>query len=123
MISTAPQSALFRAFIPPLAPSIGLSRAASDHAKDQGRSGAIGHTVTDRNDPWDRMSRYGTWQRKAAENISYGSDNARDIVMQQVIDDGMKKGFLKNLKNTETIKQIEDSHLSYILGYSSHNLI
>jgi uncharacterized protein YkwD len=67
--------------VPPLDPSIGLSRAARDHAKDQGHTGAMGHKGTDGSDPWDRMSRYSTWQRKFTENIAYGGDNARDIVI------------------------------------------
>jgi uncharacterized protein YkwD len=67
--------------VPPLYPSMGLSRAASDHAKDQGHTGAMGHKGTDGSDPWDRMSRYSTWQRKFTENIAYGGDNARDIVI------------------------------------------
>jgi uncharacterized protein YkwD len=84
--------------VPPLDPSTGLSRAASDHAKEQGHTGAMGHKGTNKSDPWDRMNRYGTWQRRAAENIAYGSDKARDIVMQQVIDDGVHdRGHRTNL--------------------------
>jgi uncharacterized protein YkwD len=75
--------------VSPLDLSMGLSRAARDHAKDLGRTGAMGHKGSDGSDPWERMSRYGPWKRKVAENIAYGSDHARHIVMQQVIDDGV----------------------------------
>ncbi len=88
--------------VPPVSPSPGLSRAAKDHAKDQGKTGKMGHTGSDGSDPLDRMNRYGMWQGKAAENIFYGSDNARDIVMQQVIDDGVHdRGHRTNMFNPE----------------------
>ena len=88
--------------VPPLDPSTGLSRAAKDHAKDQQNSGTMGHTGTDGSQPWDRMSRYGTWLRQSAENISYGSDNARDIIMQQIIYDGVHdRGHRANIFNPD----------------------
>jgi uncharacterized protein YkwD len=59
----------------------GMWLAAFDHCADMGPSGATGHTGTDGSAMSDRISRYGTWATTAGENISYGNDDALEIVM------------------------------------------
>jgi uncharacterized protein YkwD len=75
--------------IPPLNPSKGISWGARDHVTDQGSAGTSQHTGSDGSQPWDRVNRYGTWEKSIGENISYGIDKARDIVMGLIIDDGV----------------------------------
>jgi uncharacterized protein YkwD len=76
----------------------GLSYAARDHVRDMGPSGAIGHRGYDDSGSSDRANRYGKWVRKVAENIAYGSDDPREIVMRLIIDDGIKsRGHRKNI--------------------------
>ncbi len=73
-----------------LTPSRGMSRAADDHVRDQGPSGGLGHRGKDRSRAYDRANRYGRWNGKIGENISYGQDDPRDVVVQLIVDDGLR---------------------------------
>ena len=72
----------------PLEGSLGLSLGALDHAKDQGRSGKTGHEGADHSFVQQRVARYGQ-VNGCGENIMYGADTARDIVLKLVVDDGV----------------------------------
>ena len=85
---------------PLLTPSRGMSRAAKDHVQDQGPRGTSGHDSSNGASPWDRLNRYGAWSRNVGENISYGNDTGRDIVIQLLIDDGVpSRGHRENNMN------------------------
>ena len=71
-----------------LIPSKGMSRSARDHAKDQGPKGTMGHQGSDGSMPRARLMRYGAIS-VYGENISYGGETAREIIMQLIIDDGV----------------------------------
>ncbi|MDR3172371.1 MAG: CAP domain-containing protein [Treponema sp.] len=75
--------------VPLLYPEQGLSLAAKDHVLDTGKTGRVGHTSSDGSTMGGRLNRYGKWAGSAGENISYGNDRARDIVVQLLIDDGV----------------------------------
>lgn len=85
-----------------LIPSKGLSLGAAAHVIDQARSGALGHGGSDGSEPWDRMNRHGAWQYTAAENISYGNNDARGVLIQLIVDDGTPgRGHRLNIFNPD----------------------
>ncbi|MEL3908078.1 MAG: CAP domain-containing protein [Treponemataceae bacterium] len=80
----------------------GLYKAAQWFVRYQGPTGNIGH-IADTwgyEEPWDRMSRFGMYYDGCAENISYGYNTAREIVLQLLIDEGIpNRGHRRNLLN------------------------
>jgi uncharacterized protein YkwD len=75
--------------VQPLEWSKGLAGAAADHVKDQGPIGGLEHYGTDGSDPARRAERRGRWVSGMAENIAYGENPARDVVIQLLVDDGV----------------------------------
>ena len=72
----------------PLTPSQGMSLAARDHTLDTGPRGMTGHTGSDRSSMSQRLERYGRWNGRIGETISYGFNTAQDIVVQLLISQG-----------------------------------
>lgn len=70
--------------------SRGLTLAARDLVRDQGVRGLTGHQGSDGSTPFQRMERYGKWQKIAGENIAYGPDTAQAVVRDLIIDDGVR---------------------------------
>jgi uncharacterized protein YkwD len=82
--------------------SKGLSKSATAHVDDQTHSGALGHIGSDGSHPWDRINRHGSWKYAAAENISYGQNDARGVVIQLIVDDGTPgRGHRLNIFNPD----------------------
>ena len=76
--------------LPPLESSSGLNRSAMDHVADTGGRGTMSHSGSDGSRSWDRVERYGRWMGLVGENISYGNRSARQIVIQLIVDDGVR---------------------------------
>ena len=74
--------------MPPLEPDRTLALAAGDHVQDQGMNGIIGHYSSDGWDFGVRVSRRGG-EPYGGENISYGYDTAREVIIQLLVDDNI----------------------------------
>ena len=76
--------------LPPLSWSDGLAAAAAELAEEQGRTGDTGHVGRRSRGLQERVERHGEWERQIGEVIGYGPDDPRNMVMQLIIDDGVK---------------------------------
>jgi uncharacterized protein YkwD len=86
--------------MPTLKPSEGLTKATEDLLKDQQKYGGIGHITHNGETPQKRIEKYGEWDVCSAEDITYGSFEARQIVIALLIDDGVpERSHRKNILN------------------------
>jgi uncharacterized protein YkwD len=82
----------------------GMVKAASDHTRDLVRNNKTGHRGTDGSLPDERVSKYGIAKGGVSENISYGANTARDVVLTMLIDDGIpSRNHRKNLLNPNLV--------------------
>lgn len=96
--------------------STGLSLAARDMVRMQGSTTATGHIGSDGSTFYERISRYGTTSGHSSENIDYGNNRPRQIVMALIIDDGVKHRGHRTSLFTNSFRKIGvafGSHLKY----------
>jgi hypothetical protein len=74
----------------PVRLSEGLTRAAEEHVHDTGARGIVGHTGSRGTDPATRISHFGNWTGSVSEDISYGQADPPGVIMQFLIDDGVR---------------------------------
>ncbi|MGZ6011439.1 MAG: CAP domain-containing protein [Caulobacteraceae bacterium] len=86
--------------LPPLGPDPALEGAALAHARYQGDQGAFGHDGPGGETLGERLRRHGAFASLMAEDISYGYANAREVVLQLIVDSGVPgRGHRGNLFN------------------------
>lgn len=87
--------------LPPLKWSAGLAAAAAELVREQGKTSSTGHIGAQSGGMQARIERHGTIvQGRIGENIVYGPEDPRRMVMQLIIDDGVPdRGHRKNLYN------------------------
>lgn len=69
--------------------NIDLWKACRDHNEDQAPNGDTGHYGSDGSDPFERINRYGRLVGLSGENLAWGSVDAKDAIIQLIIDDGV----------------------------------
>ena len=84
--------------LPPLSASEALAAAAHAHAAAQGRTGQVGHVSPGGAGLSERLHAHGVWAGLAAEDISYGYEDPREVVRQLIIDSGVPgRGHRQNI--------------------------
>jgi len=86
-----------RKALPPLLWSAGLAAAAAELVEEQGKSGITGHNGLKGGGLLVRVKRQGIKETRLGENIAYGFNSPRAVVMALIIDDGVpSRGHRKN---------------------------
>lgn len=82
-----------------------IAKASKDHVLNMAESGATGHTGQDGSSPFERMERYTKLEGSSGENISYGQDDPKGVIIQLAIDDGVaSRGHRTNIMNPAFFK-------------------
>ena len=68
-----------------------ISRACKDHAYDIGVKGLTTHEGSDGKNISDRIEKYCEWEGAVAENLDFGFKKAENIILNLLIDDGVKE--------------------------------
>ena len=84
--------------LPPLTPNEALAAAARAHASAQGRTWQVGHVSPGGQTLGQRLQAHGVWAGLAAEDISYGYQDPREVVRQLIVDSGVaNRGHRQNI--------------------------
>jgi hypothetical protein len=75
--------------LPIMKPAEGLAKASATLMNDQQKNGGIGHITRNGSTPQKRIEKFGTWDICSAEDITYGSFEARQVVIFLLVDDGV----------------------------------
>jgi len=97
--------------------SEGLNKCAQAHADDLAATGETGHTGSDGSNMGKRIDKFGKWAGKVGECIAVLGTNAMDIILQWLIDDGVKtRGDRKTIMSKDFAKfgvGFSDKHKTY----------
>lgn len=79
-----------------------LGKAARDHVLDTGSKGLVQHESADGTPVKERLKKYGKIVTCYGENLSYHCETAMEVVLQQIVDDGVpNRGHRENLFNPD----------------------
>jgi uncharacterized protein YkwD len=76
--------------------SNGLNKAANQHLQDMIKNEFFGHRGRDQSLPNDRAALFGTTKTGVNENLTEGSKTPREIVLQMIVNDGLKSRSQRN---------------------------
>ena len=82
--------------LPKLILSDKINKACQDHIKDIGPKGMTGHEGSDGKNISERIEKYGEWDGEIAENLDFGFKKAENIIMNLLIDDGVKERYQRS---------------------------
>ena len=68
-----------------------ITKACKDHAHDIGVKGLTSHEGSDGKNISERIEKYCEWDGACAENLDFGFRNAENIILNLLIDDGVKE--------------------------------
>lgn len=73
-----------------------ISKACKDHINDIGPKGLTNHEGSTRTNIGERVEKYCEWDGSIAENLDFGFKKAENIIMNLLIDDGVKERYQRS---------------------------